>query len=101
MRREDKNELARDARVRSRAGVRGQASANLLVMFARTLEAAFVVGALSLAAAAHAKTPQVVTPTHSTQSSIVLPFIADDYARALKVARAKHLPVFIEAWAPW
>ena len=31
----------------------------------------------------------------------VLPFIEDDYARALSEARAKKLPLFIEAWAPW
>ena len=30
-----------------------------------------------------------------------LPFIADDYARALAEARARGLPLFIEAWAPW
>ena len=30
-----------------------------------------------------------------------LPFIADDYARALDEARAQKLPLFIEAWAPW
>jgi hypothetical protein len=30
-----------------------------------------------------------------------LPFIADDYARALGEARAQKLPLFIEAWAPW
>jgi endonuclease YncB( thermonuclease family) len=30
-----------------------------------------------------------------------LPFIADDYARALEEARAQKLPLFIEAWAPW
>ena len=31
----------------------------------------------------------------------VLPFIEDDYDRALAEARAKSLPLFIEAWAPW
>jgi hypothetical protein len=31
----------------------------------------------------------------------VLPFVADDYARALDEARAQKLPLFIEAWAPW
>jgi hypothetical protein len=31
----------------------------------------------------------------------VLPFIDDDYARALSEARARDLPLFIEAWAPW
>ena len=30
-----------------------------------------------------------------------LPFIEDDYARALAEARARRLPLFIEAWAPW
>lgn len=31
----------------------------------------------------------------------VLPFIADDYPRALTQARSKKLPIFLEAWAPW
>ncbi|HKF42797.1 MAG TPA: hypothetical protein VKG01_06845 [Thermoanaerobaculia bacterium] len=30
-----------------------------------------------------------------------VPFIADDYPRALAEARAKKLPIFVEAWAPW
>jgi hypothetical protein len=30
-----------------------------------------------------------------------LPFVADDYTRALAEARAQKLPLFIEAWAPW
>ena len=32
---------------------------------------------------------------------MVVPFIQDDYARALNEAKAKKLPLFIEAWAPW
>jgi hypothetical protein len=31
----------------------------------------------------------------------VLPFIDDDYAKALARARTKHVPIFVEAWAPW
>jgi hypothetical protein len=31
----------------------------------------------------------------------VVPFIADDYARALAQARSRRLPLFIESWAPW
>ena len=31
----------------------------------------------------------------------VLPFIHDDYARALAEARARKLPLFVESWAPW
>lgn len=32
---------------------------------------------------------------------MVLPFIQDDYTRALSEARARKLPLFVEAWAPW
>ena len=31
----------------------------------------------------------------------VLPFIADDYPKALAAARAEHKPIFLETWAPW
>ena len=31
----------------------------------------------------------------------VLPFIEDDYGKALSLARQKKLPIFVEAWAPW
>ncbi len=31
----------------------------------------------------------------------VLPFIEDDYPKALAQARAKNLPIFVEAWALW
>jgi len=31
----------------------------------------------------------------------VLPFIEDDYNRALSEARGKGRPIFVEAWAPW
>jgi hypothetical protein len=30
-----------------------------------------------------------------------LPFVEDDYARALEQARARNVPIFLEAWAPW
>jgi len=30
-----------------------------------------------------------------------VPFIDDDYERALSEAHARDLPLFIEAWAPW
>jgi len=34
-------------------------------------------------------------------SRSVLPWIADDYAKALSQARARKVPIFIESWAPW
>jgi hypothetical protein len=30
-----------------------------------------------------------------------LPFIEDDYGRALAEARSRQLPLFVESWAPW
>lgn len=30
-----------------------------------------------------------------------LPFIEDDYQRAVARAKAKNIPIFVEAWAPW
>jgi hypothetical protein len=30
-----------------------------------------------------------------------LPFIQDDYAKALAEARQKKLAIFVECWAPW
>lgn len=33
--------------------------------------------------------------------SSVLPWIVNDYPKALAEARARKVPLFIEAWAPW
>ncbi|MGH9442884.1 MAG: hypothetical protein ACRD16_11480 [Thermoanaerobaculia bacterium] len=30
-----------------------------------------------------------------------LPFLADNYPKALAEARSRKLPIFAEAWAPW
>lgn len=30
-----------------------------------------------------------------------LTFIENDYARALREASARNVPIFVEAWAPW
>jgi hypothetical protein len=37
----------------------------------------------------------------SDGESRALPFISNDYTKALGEARARALPLFIEAWAPW
>ncbi|MBP9143433.1 MAG: thioredoxin family protein [Thermoanaerobaculia bacterium] len=34
-------------------------------------------------------------------ASAAVPFIDDDYPKALAEARARNLPIFLEAWAPW
>lgn len=50
------------------------------------------VGHLVLAAALAAPT------SAGTQ---VLPWIDDDYPKALAQARARNLPIFVDNWAPW
>ena len=30
-----------------------------------------------------------------------LPFIENDYRKAVAEAKAKNVPLFVEAWAPW
>jgi len=30
-----------------------------------------------------------------------LPFIEDDYPKAVEQSKSKKLPIFVEAWAPW
>jgi hypothetical protein len=49
-------------------------------------------GVLALAAALAVPAPA---------SHQVLPWIEDDYPKALAEARAKNLPIFVENWAPW
>jgi len=43
--------------------------------------------------------PQTLAMTTGTHEA--LPFIADDYGKALSQARAQKKPIFVEAWAPW
>lgn len=31
----------------------------------------------------------------------VLPFVENDYAKAVARAKAKNLPLFVDTWAPW
>ncbi|HEX9502555.1 MAG TPA: hypothetical protein VGA10_12965 [Thermoanaerobaculia bacterium] len=31
----------------------------------------------------------------------VLPFIDNDYSKALAQAKKKNVPIFVDAWAPW
>jgi hypothetical protein len=50
---------------------------------------------LLLAACAAPQKP--ATSAHSEP----LPFIEDDYPRALAAARSEKRPIFVETWAPW
>jgi len=39
------------------------------------------------------------TPAHAAKGP--LPFIPDDYPRALAQARARNVAIVVEVWAPW
>ena len=51
--------------------------------------------------AASGAAPAASTKTAPASAKEVLPFIEDDFPKALAEARAKNVPIFIEAWAPW
>jgi len=57
-------------------------------------------GALILSFALAAAAPALATSV-APGAKPVLPWIADDYAKALAQARARKVPIFIESWAPW
>lgn len=61
--------------------------------------------ALALAAPAAGTTARVASAAQSKPvapvTHLALPFIQNDYPRALAEARARKVPLFIEAWAPW
>jgi hypothetical protein len=50
--------------------------------------------ALLLAALAFAPLRSAAVPRRSSH-------FADDYARALVEAKARKVPIFVDAWAPW
>jgi len=43
----------------------------------------------------------VTAATPAAPAGSSLPWIEDDYGRALAEAKSKKLPIFVEAWAPW
>ena len=49
----------------------------------------FIAASLALALGAAQPSPPVV------------PYLVDDYPKALAEARARQVPIFIDAWAPW
>lgn len=67
------------------------------------LAGGLVVGGSSTAAgtAAPKPAPAKSAAAKPAKKKPVLPFVEDDYAAALAQARARRVPLFIEAWAPW
>jgi hypothetical protein len=71
-------------------------------MFTRKLFA-LLLAALIVTPAAHAATTTAKSAPAKTAPKWkpVVPFIEDDFGRALALAKERKLPVFIEGWAPW
>ncbi len=59
-------------------------------------------GFLLLAALGACSSQRAAAPLAAeTPSQATLPFIEDNYPRALAEAKARGVPIFVEAWAPW
>lgn len=63
-----------------------------VIVFAWVLALAGLVPAGADAASRARRSAPAVTP---------VPWIHDDYPRAVALARARKVPIFVEAWAPW
>jgi len=65
---------------------------------ARILAALVLVAAAgSLAVAATSTT----AASHGPAKKQVLPWIEDDWTRAVALAKQRKVPIFVESWAPW
>jgi hypothetical protein len=60
-----------------------------------------IFSSAALLAATLAVSGSASATTTKSESKEVLPFIADDYPKALALARAERKPIFLETWAPW
>lgn len=58
----------------------------------------FVVGLLACTASRTSAPEATAAAVHE---GAPLPFLEDDYDRALTEAKAKGLPLFVDIWAPW
>ena len=65
------------------------------------LGAGALVSALALASSvpSGAAVPKAKGPAAAAHA--VLPWIVDDYPRAVAEAKARKVPIFVESWAPW
>jgi hypothetical protein len=62
----------------------------------RILALAMLVAAISAPLWA---APQAAVSGQAAKSA--LPFVENDYAKALADAQKRNVPIFVEAWAPW
>jgi len=76
-----------------------------MTTYSKILSGGLVAAAL-LAATGPAPSATTARPTGAAgplpaKAAMVLPFIEDDYTRAMAEAKARKVPIFVESWAPW
>ena len=69
-------------------------------MLMRLLLLFLLAGSLATPAVASKKSRAAKASTTSSAWHPAVPFIEDDFGRALALAKERKLPVFIEGWAP-
>ena len=60
-----------------------------------------LAGTLLCGAVLAAPRPAPAPSSPAAAAKLALPFVANDYARALADARERHVPLFIDNWAMW
>jgi len=65
----------------------------------RTLAAASLIALL--AGPANATSTATKSSASAKQTAMVMPWIEDDYGKAISEAKARKVPIFVESWAPW
>ncbi|MGH7729680.1 MAG: hypothetical protein ACRENJ_00325 [Candidatus Eiseniibacteriota bacterium] len=56
---------------------------------------------VALSATAPARAVVAAKASRASAAASVLPWIEDDYPRAMAEAKARKTPIFVESWAPW
>ena len=67
-------------------------------MLRRLTPFALALGLLAVAAPFAAAMPEKAAPAGP---KMVLPWIEDDWSKAVATAKARKVPIFVESWAPW
>jgi len=76
-----------------------------MTIHSKALNGALILAALlatpALATAATAPRPTGAAGPLPAKPAMVMPWIEDDYTRAMAEAGTRKVPIFVESWAPW
>ena len=81
----------------SRSPSHARALAGLLL----AISLAAPVATIGASAADTAARPTGTARPLPAKPAMVMPWIEDDYTRAVAEAKARKVPIFVESWAPW